>query len=220
MSLPSLKLYHKEPYPAISPTLPQLSQLGKTVIVSGGSSGIGFAIARSFVTAGAARVIILGRRRKYVESAAKTLNHEAGCDVAEGRAVDAYSLPAIEELWSTLHAQGIYVHVLVLSASAYGIKSHILETTLEKTWGDFEANFLVNVSTIAAYMWTTMAPDRPTYGLTKNAALALVQQIAKNSNPKELQIVRFHPGGILTESARKEGYADGGFNFDDVKLAP
>jgi NAD(P)-dependent dehydrogenase (short-subunit alcohol dehydrogenase family) len=65
-----------------------------------------------------------------------------------------------------------------------------------------------------------MGPDRPTYGLTKSAAAALFQQIAKDSNPDELQVVSFHPGGVLTESARREGYADGNFKFDDGKLAP
>jgi NAD(P)-dependent dehydrogenase (short-subunit alcohol dehydrogenase family) len=73
----------------------------------------------------------------------------------------------------------------------------------------------VNVSTIAAYMWTTMGPDRPTYGLTKNAGTALMQQIAKDTSPDDLQVVSFHPGGVLTEAARREGYADSGFNFDD-----
>ncbi|KAG9255773.1 uncharacterized protein F5Z01DRAFT_699576 [Emericellopsis atlantica] len=224
MSLPSLKLYHRETYPAISPTLPQLSQSGKTVIVSRGSSGIGFAIARSFVTAGAARVIILGRRREVVESAATTLNHEAGRDVAEGRTVDVYSLPAIEALWSTLHAQGIYVHALVLSAVPGGDLEANVRSPLAMTLGFWKQTtgtgkkFLLNVSTITAYMWTTIGADRPTYGLTKNAALALVQQIAKDSNPNELRIVSFHPGGILTESARKEGYADSGFHFDNENL--
>ncbi|TLD04346.1 uncharacterized protein PgNI_12011 [Pyricularia grisea] len=239
MSLPSLKEYHKGPYPAISPTLPQLDQSGKTVVISGGSSGIGFAIARSFVAAGAARVIILGRRRDVIESAAATLNNESGRQAAEGRMVDAYSLSAIEELWSSLHAQGVYVHVLVLSAAAFGNKSPILANTVEDTWKDFEANvraplamavgfwnqktgnekrFLINVSTIAAYMWSTMGPDRPTYGLTKNAGTALLQQIAKDTNPDSMQVVSFHPGGVLTESARREGYADSGFDFDDENL--
>ncbi|KAH7368583.1 hypothetical protein B0T11DRAFT_316717 [Plectosphaerella cucumerina] len=239
MSLPALKLYHKQPYPAISPTRPEISQAGRTVVVSGGSSGIGFAIARSFATAGAKRVIILGRRRETAESAAAKLNSDAGRDVAKARIVDAYHLPDIERLWSDLKAEGIYVDVLVLSAAAYGKKAPILDASLEDTWRDYEANvraplamtlsfskqttgrgkkYLVNVSTIAAYMWTTMGPDRPTYGLTKNAGTALMQQIAKDTSPDDLQIVSFHPGGVLTEAARREGYADSGFNFDDENL--
>jgi NAD(P)-dependent dehydrogenase (short-subunit alcohol dehydrogenase family) len=140
MSLPALKLYHKQPYPAISPTRPEISQAGRTVVVSGGSSGIGFAIARSFATAGAKRVIILGRRRETAESAAAKLNSDAGRDVAKARIVDAYHLPDIERLWSDLKAEGIYVDVLVLSAAAYGKKAPILDASLEDTWRDYEAN--------------------------------------------------------------------------------
>lgn len=140
MSIPSLKLYHKEPYPAISPSLPALSQAGKTVVVSGASSGIGLAIARSFVAAGSARVFLLGRRRETVENAAATLNQESGRNVAEGVSVDAFDVQAIEAFWAGLHTDGIYVDVLVLSSSAYGNVKTILESSFEDTWRDFESN--------------------------------------------------------------------------------
>jgi NAD(P)-dependent dehydrogenase (short-subunit alcohol dehydrogenase family) len=49
-------------------------------------------------------------------------------------------------------------------------------------------------------MWTTMGPDRPSYGLTKSAAMVLVQQIAKDTKPGDMQIVSYHPGGVMTDS--------------------
>ena len=39
------KKWHSEPYPYISPTRPELSARGKNVIVTGGGTGIGNAIA-------------------------------------------------------------------------------------------------------------------------------------------------------------------------------
>jgi NAD(P)-dependent dehydrogenase (short-subunit alcohol dehydrogenase family) len=54
-------------------------------------------------------------------------------------------------------------------------------------------------------MWTTMGPERPTYGLTKNASTLLLQQIAKDTKPNDMQVVSFHPGGVLTESAKRVG---------------
>ena len=140
MSIPALKLYHKESYPAISPTLPQLSQKGRTVVVAGSSSGIGFAIARSFVAAGSKQVILLGRRRDAIENAAKKLNQEFGTSIAQGKAADIASLEGVRELWSDFQSEGVYVDVLVLNAAAFGNSVPILENGLQNVWADFETN--------------------------------------------------------------------------------
>lgn len=61
-----------------------------------------------------------------------------------------------------------------------------------------------------------MAPERPTYGITKNTATLLVQQIAKDTDVNDMQIVSFHPGGVLTDMARKSGASEElGIPFDD-----
>lgn len=140
MSLPALKLYHKEPYQAISPTRPELNQNGKTVVVSGASSGIGFAIARSFVAAGSKRVIILGRRLEVIQAAATRLNEESGSKVTEGRVVDIASPEDVRRFWSDLQSEKIYVSTLVLNAAAFGNTATILDNGLDNTWSDFEVN--------------------------------------------------------------------------------
>ncbi|KAF4434873.1 peroxisomal short-chain alcohol dehydrogenase [Fusarium acutatum] len=246
MSLPTLNQYHKKPYQAIDPALPALQQTGRTVVVTGGNSGIGYAIARSFVKANAARVIILGRRKDVVASAAAKLQEEgrqfgSGTDV-QGRTCDISDLKSTEHLWKALESENIFVHVLVLSAASYGASETILDGGLSKVWGDFESNvrstldmteqfykqktaapghtkFLVNISTCAAYMWSTMGPDRPTYGLTKNASTLLLQKIAQDTKPTDMQIVSFHPGGVLTDSAKRVGGDNlKGLVFDDENL--
>ncbi|EWG53463.1 hypothetical protein FVEG_11890 [Fusarium verticillioides 7600] len=246
MSLPTLNQYHKKPYQAIDPSLPALQQTGRTVIVTGGNSGIGYAIARSFVKANAARVIILGRRQDVVASATAKLQEEggqfgSGTDV-QGRTCDISDLKSTEHLWKALESEDIFVDVLVLSAASYGAIQTILDGGLSKVWSDFESNvrstldmterfykqkatapgknkFLVNISTCAAYMWSTMGPDRPTYGLTKSASTLLLQQIAQDTKPTDMQIVSFHPGGILTDSAKRVGGDNlKGLVFDDENL--
>ncbi|ROT37791.1 NAD(P)-binding protein [Sodiomyces alkalinus F11] len=229
MSLPSLQKYHKAPYPAIDPKRPELSQAGKTVLITGGNTGIGFAIARAFTAASAKRVILTGRRPDVVRDSAAQLAREAeqlgSPTVADGRVCDVSSLEASGKLWADLQAEGIVVDVLVLNAAAMGAQKSILENGRDGVWQDFLVNvrtpldfaerlykqpgqgtrqkFIVNVSTIASYMWTTMGGDRPTYGLTKLSGNAVVQQIARDVKPEVMQIVSFHPGGILSESARK-----------------
>lgn len=58
-------------------------------------------------------------------------------------------------------------------------------------------------------MWTYMGPERPTYGLTKNSGILLLQQIAKDTSPSDMQVVSFHPGGVLSDSSRKLGATEG-----------
>ncbi|KAL7918793.1 hypothetical protein ACQKWADRAFT_330377 [Trichoderma austrokoningii] len=247
MSLPSLKQYHHEPYAAISPSRPELSQAGKTVVVTGGNSGIGYAVARNFIKASAKHVIILGRRQEVVKSAAEKLSKEAdgfgSSTVVEGKVCDIASLESAAAFWNNLQSNGVYVDVLVLNAAAGGRAVPILTSGLRNVWADYETNvrsaldfaerfykqpteqgassrkFLVNLSTIAAYMWQSMAPERPSYGITKNAATALIQQIAKDTNVNDMQVVSFHPGAILTDMARASGASeDMGIPFDDENL--
>ncbi|KAM0186527.1 hypothetical protein ACHAPI_011656 [Fusarium lateritium] len=132
---------------------------------------------------------------------------------------------------------------MVLNAATFGNARPILESPIDEVWEDFEYNvrstldmthhfyhqeqagalgkrkFLVHVSSAAAYMWSTMNPQRPAYGLTKNASLCLLQQIAKDTKVTDMQIVSFHPGGVLTQPGRRIGLReDMGFMFDHEDL--
>ena len=164
MSLPTLKLYHKKPYAGIHPSRPALRQTGKTVVVTGGNSGIGYAIARGFVLAGATRVIILGRRPDIVRQAAAKLQGEAmNLDWqthVEGRVCDIADLTSTENLWNSLQSEGIYVDVLVLSAAAYGATEPILTGGLAKVWGDFESNVRSTLDMTVRFAKQQLA-DRP-----------------------------------------------------------
>ena len=54
--------WHSKTYDSISPSRPELSAKGKTVVVTGGGTGIGAETARSFAEAGASRIAVIGRR--------------------------------------------------------------------------------------------------------------------------------------------------------------
>lgn len=135
---------HNTPYLAISPTKPALSQAGKTVLVTGGGTGIGKAIAHNFVLASAATVIILGRRVSKLQEAAgeleaagkqagKTVNIIAkGCDVTDDEEV--------KRLWDGLGKEGVHVDVLVLNSAKDTPPQTIFELGTAEVWTMFEAN--------------------------------------------------------------------------------
>lgn len=144
MSLPNLQHFHKNPYPAISPSRPQLNQEGRTVVITGGNSGIGYAIARGFITANAKCVIIIGRRPTVVDSAVDRLVEEAkqvgSMSTVEGRICDISDLASAAAFWTGLQNEGIHADVLVLNAAASGPAAPIPEAGLDGVWATFEAN--------------------------------------------------------------------------------
>jgi short-subunit dehydrogenase len=143
LKTPSIRTLHHAEYPAISPLRPELSKAGKTVLIAGGSTGIGFAIARAFVRAKAARVILLGRREAVVKESAAKLAAEV-VDKAATTVVplvcDVVNLAESAKLWDSLKKDGIFVDVLVLNAATFGEPKPILEAGLASVWGAFEVN--------------------------------------------------------------------------------
>ncbi len=123
------KTLHSEPYPAVSPLRPEVSQAGRTILITGGATGIGFATARAFAQAGAATVVIAGRRADVIESAVSKLSSEfasrslqvlgLSCDVGDSSSIDA--------LWTSLREKGLTIDTLVLSAGMVSGAKPILE---------------------------------------------------------------------------------------------
>ncbi|KAF4974868.1 hypothetical protein FDECE_18623, partial [Fusarium decemcellulare] len=60
----TIKTIHRTTYPAISPLRPELSTKGKNAIITGGGSGIGSSIAKSFAASGVSDLALLGRTEK------------------------------------------------------------------------------------------------------------------------------------------------------------
>jgi NAD(P)-dependent dehydrogenase (short-subunit alcohol dehydrogenase family) len=144
MSLPGLKTLHKKPYPVIYPTRPELSQEGRTILITGGNSGIGFSIARSFVVSKAKRVIVASRQHDSIQAAVSKLTEEAkdsgSPTAAEGRVCDVGDLNPTASLWQGLKDDGIHVDTLVLSAASLGKNKPLLEAGRDGVWDDFETN--------------------------------------------------------------------------------
>ena len=216
---------HRQPYPAILPTRPELSQVGRTVLVLGGSTGIGHAIARNFCETGASRVIIVARRRSVLEDAVTELTKAYRNIEVIGRVGSFLSLTDATALWDSLEQDGVKVDVLVLSATRMPALQPLLEQGVARVWEDYEANvhapmvsverfyrqpghdkqkYCVYVSTHLIYNWHK-APQQPGYNLTRNAFTAALSMISRDTPVEKMQIVSFHPGTVFTEAAKAMG---------------
>ncbi|KAH8651261.1 hypothetical protein BX600DRAFT_554132 [Xylariales sp. PMI_506] len=219
---------HDEPYPAISPHRPELSQVGRTVLICGGSTGIGHAIARNFCEAGASNIIILGRRANVLDDAVAKLATGYPKTTVEGRVCDVFDLKATAALWDELESASnpTPIDVLVWNAVHYPELKPILEQGSERLWKDFEGNvhaplffverfykqpnhdsqkYCVYVATRDIHQWDS-APMMPGYQLTKNAFACTLQQIAAGIPADKMQTISFHPSVIFTEAGAGMGF--------------
>ena len=89
------------------------SMAGKVCLITGGSRGLGYAIAEAFFEAGAKRVYITARKAEACEAAAKKLAKLGECIAIPG---DISNLSEIEHLVSELQQRETSIDVLVNNA--------------------------------------------------------------------------------------------------------
>jgi NAD(P)-dependent dehydrogenase (short-subunit alcohol dehydrogenase family) len=230
------QLYHQQPYNAISPSLPSNSQVGRTVMITGSTEGIGFAIAKAFVSAGA-DVILLSRRENAIQDAVDRLQKLVPNTSSKvtGRVSDIGSLESSQQLWKGLQDEGIVVDVLVLNAASTAAGS--IKQGLESIWSVFEFNVnanlrmvqqfvaqgsderpkaLLNISSFMAH--SNPAPTQGAYSASKAAFANLLQHLAEEYPAEQLLILNIHPGAILTESAKRHGFIEESLPWDSGML--
>ncbi|KAJ5428813.1 hypothetical protein N7445_010267 [Penicillium cf. griseofulvum] len=230
---------HKAPYAAIDPTNDQLSQAGRTILITGGSKGIGFSIARSFAQAGACRIIIVARSSETLDTC--TARIQTGVPEFKGKVIpmqcDLGDVASVESMWTYFKEVGTVVDVLVLNAAKSQEGSSILDLGWKETWELFETNTRGNLIMVEQFMRKSTSPrkaivnvsspfvhDREmaagfrSYALSKSALTWALQQLAEEVLSEQTQIVSYHPGFILSEGMREAGCTQDDMDWDDENL--
>jgi 3-oxoacyl-[acyl-carrier protein] reductase len=101
---------------------------GKTALVTGGTRGIGRAVAERLLRDGA-RVAICGRSASRVEQSAKELERQTG-GVVVGQATDVSNLEQVQSLFTFLDSQFGGLDILINNAGL-GVFRSVSETTPE-----------------------------------------------------------------------------------------
>ncbi|KAJ4187433.1 hypothetical protein NW767_012351 [Fusarium falciforme] len=230
---------HRESYPSISPTRSELSQAGRTVLVAGGSTGIGFSIAESFGAAGATRIILTGRRQSALDEALTKIKQAYPKVKTLGLVSDFGDEADVEKLWSGLRQDDIFVDILVLNAAKMWLPNTLLGLGSQTVKDGFAFNvvspflwigwfykqretqpskklILINLTSAVVHS-PDLAGPVPLYSLTKSASTAMMQTIAYATPAKDMQIISINPGMHYTESFQRFAEADS-FPWDDIKL--
>ena len=195
---------------------------GNTVFISGGSAGIGLAIAKKLSAAGN-KIIINGRNEERLQNALQQLDNTVA--IQGDLSIEADRIRIAKEL------KGNYPEVNIIINNAGAAFSYLLNETLnahEKAAIEMNTNYLsvihftelllphliqkeeaavVNVSSIAVFGSHKLLP---TYGATKVAlhsytvALRDTYEVEKN-----LQIYEIYPPLVNTEFSAEIGGANG-----------
>ncbi len=185
---------------------------GKTAVITGGNSGIGYATAKELKEQGA-RVIITGRSPEKVEKAAQELG-------VKGMVADVSDLGQIDHLVTQVKGEFGMVDVLFINAGVFfptpvgSIGEEVFDQqmninfkgavfTLEKFLPILnEGASIINLSSINAY--TGMA-NTAVYAASKAAMNSFTRTAATELAPKNIRVNAVNPGPISTPIFGKTG---------------
>lgn len=192
-----------------SPALPLQSLAGKVALVTGGGSGIGLAIGRTFVAAGA-QVVIAGRDAERLERAARTIGARAlSANVADEASVVA--------LFAMIDARFPGLDILVNNAGITGPVARAADMDLA-AWDETMAinvrgtllcikhavprlrarggGSIINLSSLMGLRGT---PMRSAYTASKYAVLGITDAVAQEVGVDNIRVNALCPGAVNGE---------------------
>ena len=229
-------LAHTQAYAAISSDSTSHSAHGKTILITGGSQGIGLAIATAFAASGAAHIILLARNPSTLSEAKKSLVGTNPATKIHTFVTEITDAGAVKTFFATARAEIADPDILVLNAAHASTPVPTLENSAKGLYSDFEVNVIanmnfmteflhkdtlikpkvvLNVSTVAA---NQLIPNLASYGASKLAFLYLCMHLQSELCDKDVRIMNFHPGSIFTSSAKRAGMTEDMIPWDRPDL--
>jgi len=192
----------------------QIDCAGQTALVTGSTSGIGFAIAHALARAGAA-VVINGRGSAAVDAALGRLRQTVAGVQARGVAADLSTAAGCDALVKSEPDPDILINNLGM----YGQQDFFASS--DQDWQQFfDVNVMSGVRLARAYLAGMLARNRGrivfissesalnipadmlAYGFTKTAQLAIARGLAKLTRGSAVTVNSVLPGPTLSDGVR------------------
>lgn len=220
-------------YPTLSPTRPELSAQGKTVIVTGGGSGIGAETARHFAEAGASRIGLIGRREQPLLDTKASIESKFPSVEVITASTDVTDKSAVDSAFAKIVGDG-KLHVLISGAAMIGPQEPIKEVDGEKFLAAVDHNLrgsmwvaqaflryavadavVVDINSSAAHM--SFGAIFGCYSVAKMAVFRLWESVGAGS--PDLRIFHIQPGVVNTAMNREAGGVEA-IGFEDHVSLP
>jgi D-xylose 1-dehydrogenase len=195
---------------------------GRTVVVTGGASGIGEAFVRAFAANGA-RVAFLDRQADAGAALARSIGAPAvpplfvPCDLTDVAALRA----ALEQVHATLGPAAVLVNNAA-NDQRFGFAAvtpdefdWMMAVNLRHVFFAAQAivpqmralghGSIVNMSSVA---WMRGVPDLEGYAAAKAAIVGFTNTLARTVGPARIRVNAIAPGAVLTERQRRLWFQD------------
>ncbi|ORY67018.1 short chain dehydrogenase [Pseudomassariella vexata] len=210
--------WHNNTYATISPQRRELSAAGKTVIIIGAGTGIGRETAKAYGSAGAARLVLVGRNEYSLNETASSLPREISSLVCVA------DVTQDKRMQDVARSVGMW-DIIVLCAAYVSDPSPMASANIDEWWLSFETNTkgtfvaiktflptanpskatILALTTGTTAMPAAMIPGLSAYMASKLAQTKIMEFLAAE-NPNVFAAT-VHPGmvetGIFTKSGAK-----------------
>ena len=192
---------------------------GKTALITGGGTGIGYAIAQKFIEAGS-RVIITGRTKEVLKKAKNELGDQ--CHLIVHDIGDRSGIP---NLVKHIEQEIAPIDILVPNAGVHLKKppleisddefDHVLNIHLKSTFTlvrecaigmkERGKGSIIFISSMAGLFGIS---NVAAYGTAKTAIIGMMRHLAQDLSDSGIRFNTIAPGWILTDMMKKAVFAD------------
>lgn len=212
--------FHKTTYPSLDPTRPEHTAQGKTIVITGGGTGIGAAAAKNFAQAGASRIALLGRREGPLLSTKAAIELENPATKVFVFPTDITKKAEVDAVFEKIASQG-HIDVLISNAAVIGHMGTFADTTADNFLSGITTNLTGNVNIAHAFL--KHATQNATLIETNSSASHLIlpagwaaYSVAKAATARfyaslaiehpDMSFFSVHPGVVETDMAKEAGY--------------
>ena len=216
-------------------TTPKETLVGKTVVVTGASDGIGKAAVRAFVDAGAS-VMMIGRNEAKTAAAASRIMSESGRRAITWEIADLSRQDAVRDLAHRLRSRVPTIDILVNNAGAMFLERALTAEQIERTFALNHLHYFTLTLLLLNQLAAAANPDAPAriinvssrahraarldlddlqlvhgyggwraYSNSKLCNILFTAALARRMNPSRIVAHAMHPGVVSTRFASNNG---------------